>query len=374
MRKWIRLQKKMLIKNMAFLVMLCMVIGSVYFPVFAQEENGNKPSAAESGDSASEDLENKDLENKEESPEAPKGDAEKEDSTEGEKEPEPDDNKDEKEPDSDGELNEEEPEEEPKEDNNENPSDNDIEIEEPEEEKENDEKQEIPEIINVVVPATYLLALNPYSLPIKIAEDTITTAQVISGNYGIVNKSSTDQIVRVSLTVEDRNDGELVFVDSAEEAMNAEEGVYAVYLAVVPADEEEILADGSPIDESVTGETLQNVEMSGEQAVALHAGNNEIAFKLSGAVYRLEETASDNPEDESMESEEGSENEFEMILDGLAPNGTGVTAYTFYGVMNPNAAWQNLSGGIKLSVVYTYQTADGNEEIIEGTGAMVSVD
>lgn len=228
-----------------------------------------------------------------------------------------------------------------------------VEKEDPEETEENDEEQELPEIINVVVPTTYTLALNPYGLPIRIDNNTISTEQVISRMYGIVNKSSTDQIVTVSLTVEDRNGGKIIFVDSAEEAENAEENVYAIYLEAVPANEEQILIDGKLIDSEVTGESLRKVEMTGEKehAVTLHDGINRIAFKLFGAVYN-----DDN----------------ELMI--LAPDGKGVSAYTFSGVMNPNAEWEKLSGGIKLSVVYTYQTADGSEEIIEGTGAMIYTD
>lgn len=221
------------------------------------------------------------------------------------------------------------------------------------EKEENDEEQELPEIINVVVPTTYTLALNPYGLPIRIDKNTISTDQVISGTYGIVNKSSTDQIVTVSLTVEDRNGGEIIFVDSAEEAENAGENVYAIYLEAVPANEKQVLIDGKPADSEVTGESLRKVEMTGskEHAVALHEGMNKIAFKLFGAVY---------------------DDDNELVE--LAPDGAGVSAYTFSGVMNPNAEWEKLSAGIKLSVVYTYQTADGSEEIIEGTGAMIYTD
>ncbi|MCM1047771.1 MAG: MSCRAMM family adhesin SdrC [Clostridiales bacterium] len=231
-------------------------------------------------------------------------------------------------------------------------ADNDIDAENAEVTK-IDEGQDIPEIINVVVPTSYTLALNPYGLSIKIGNNTISTEQVISGTYGIVNKSSTDQIVKVSLTVEDRNGGELVFVDSAQEAAEAEENVYAIYLEVVPANEEQILIDGEPADSEITGEALRKVDMTGakEQAVPLHDGLNSIAFKLSGAVY--------NDDNELVE---------------LSPDGKGVSAYTFSGVMNSNAEWEKLSGGIKLSVVYTYKTAAGDEEIIEGTGAMIRVD
>lgn len=197
--------------------------------------------------------------------------------------------------------------------------------------------------------------------------------QVISGTYGIVNKSSTDQIVKVSLTVEDMNDGKLVFVDSAEEARAAGENIYAVYLAAVPAAEGEILIEGLPIGEDIAGEALQNVKMVGapEQARTLYNGMNEIAFKLSGATYILEDAV----EPETGVTEDDTINdEPQMILDGLASGGEGVTAYTFGGAMNPNAAWEKLSGGIKISVVYTYWTADGSEEVIEGTGALISLE
>ena len=382
MRKRVKLHKNIKIKSTAFLMMLCMIIGSTYIPAFAEEEDKSKLSTLESGDSIPDDLENKDSENKEEQSEDSKDNTETEDNTQNEKEPDSDDDTDEKKPEADGDIDEKEPEadndidgkesEEEAPNDDEKASDNDIKTEESKEEKESNEKQETPEIINVLVPTSYMLALNPYGFSIRIGEEEVTTEQVISGNYGIVNKSSTDQIVTVSLTVEDMNEGELVFVDSAEEARNAEEGVYAVYLAAVPADQEEILVDGSPVDENTTGEALQNVKMTGaqEQAVTLYSGTNQIAFKLSGAVYSLE----DDEEAESDDLTDDLDREPETIFEGLAPDGSGMTAYTFCGAMNPNAAWEKLSGGIKLSVIYNYQTADGSEEVIEGTGAMIYID
>ncbi len=240
-----------------------------------------------------------------------------------------------------------------------------------------EKEEEKQEIVNVVVPSACTLALNPYRLPIKTGEDEISEEQIISGVYGIVNKSSTDQIVTVSITVEDSNGGKVVFVDSPQEAEDAGKNIYAVYLSVVPANEEEILIEGRPADKDISGEALQNVEMTGaqEQAVALHEGTNKIAFKLSGAVYDSEskdESAWNDPDDGYDPDETLSEGNSEIVLRELAPDGSGVTAYTFHGVMNPNASWEELPGGIKLSVTYTYQRADGNEEIIEGTGAMVS--
>lgn len=374
----------------------------------------------------------------------------------------------------------------------------------PEKQVESGEEQkipEIPEIIDVVVPSAYMLALNPYQLPVRLGEGEETTEQIITGTYGIVNKSSSNQIVTVSFMVEDRTEGKLLFVDSPEEARNAGKDVYAIYLAAIPANEEPVLIDGLPVDSDVSGESLQSVGMTGasEQAVTLYAGANQIAFRLSAAIYDVEseeepenwvklsgekteseavhsekepesgetlsgekleddavlpgkkpgsdadlseekpgndaassegesesgeaqpeedaegdavsseenadlsengsvnqgsvednaaeedeENATKQPdipsvggskedlEDQSLEAEEDGEM-LEVVLRGLDPDGKSVTAYTFYGVMNPDAEWEKLSGGIRLSVVYSYREADGSEEIIEGTGAMIYV-
>lgn len=273
----------------------------------------------------------------------------------------------------------------PEDEGKESVSGNDI---DPESKADDQKMQDMPETVDVVVPTAYTLALNPYRLPVRTGEDEVTTQQIISGMYGIVNKSSTDQIVTVSLTIEDGNGGELVFVDSAEEAREAGMNVYAIYLTAVPAGEEQILIEGEPVDEKVTGEALQNVRMTGaeDQAVVLHEGTNEMAFKLAKAVYDVEEeSTAENTEDQGEDSTDveespGSAHEEDIVyeeiplLQALASDGKGVTAYTFSGVMNPDAEWEKLSGGIRLSVVYTYETADGSEEIVEGTGAMINIE
>lgn len=201
------------------------------------------------------------------------------------------------------------------------------------------EEAEIPEIVNVVVSSSYRLAFNPYRFTLKMGNGRTSTQQIVSLAYGIVNKSSAAQRVKLSLTVEDNSGGELVFVDSAEEALNAGAGVYAVYFAFVPADGGQILIDGKPADIGISAESLRNVEMSGayERAAALHEGANSAVFELAGAQY----------------SQDGT-------LTELAPRGAGVTAYTFSGAMNPNAQWEKLSGVVKLTAVYTYEMADAD--------------
>lgn len=223
------------------------------------------------------------------------------------------------------------------------------------------------DIVDVVVPTSYALALNPHGLRIEIGDGTVSEAQVISRNYGIINKSSRDKIVTVHLTLEDMNGGQIIFVDSAQEALNADKDTYAIYLAAVPADTGEIGVGDVPVDENTSPESLANVHMTKAEngAVALKTGENSFSFKLSQAKYGFEGgniTLGDTVAQNGI-------GQFKMT--GLADDGSGTTAFTFDGAMNPRADWSKLSGGLKFSVVYTYQNATGDEKIIEGTGAMV---
>lgn len=224
-------------------------------------------------------------------------------------------------------------------------------------------------IADVVVPAKYAVALNPYRLPVDTGANGISTSQVVARNYGMINKSSTDQIVTVTLTVEDMNSGKITFVDSEEEAKKADSGTYAVYLEAIPAADAEVGAGDGEIDQSVTAEDLSDVSMTKakDQAVVLHEGENHISFKLSKANYRFKEG-----EGISLDSASGSSVDGMMELEDLAPDGGGVTAFTFGGAANPGADWGKLEDGIRISVSYTYETADGSEEIIPGTDAMVN--
>lgn len=223
------------------------------------------------------------------------------------------------------------------------------------------------EIDNVIVPTAYEMSLNPYEIPVRVEEGMVSTEQVISRKYGIINKSTTDKIVTVTLEVEDLNGDKITFVDSAEAAENADKDTYAVYLSVIPADERGIKIGGMDANQDTTSSDLSNVEMSAakEQRIALHEGENQVKFKLSKALYELGEDSSD--------LNERPEGKAEEVLDliGLNPNGKSATAFTFGGTMNRKAEWEKLLKGIKITAVYNYETADGSEQVIEGTGAMV---
>lgn len=224
------------------------------------------------------------------------------------------------------------------------------------------------DIVDVVVPTTYAVALNPYGFPVKTGEDAVSTEQVVSRNYGIINKSSTDKIVTVTFTVEDLNEGKIVFADSADAVANADKDTYAVYLAAVPAKNGEIKVDGADINKDTTAAALSDVSMTGAEnkAVALQTGTNKIAFKLAKADYRFEDGENITLGDD------GVENLFELT--GLDPDGAGVTAFTFCGTINKSADWSKLPYGIKLTAVYSYENATGEEVIVDGTGAMIDLD
>lgn len=227
------------------------------------------------------------------------------------------------------------------------------------------------EIDNVVVPTAYAMSLNPYELPIEVGGGHVSTNQVVSRQYGIINKSSIDKIVKITFFVEDLNGDKITFVNSADEARNAEDDTYAVYLTLIPADEGEIKVEGNSVDKNTSASALSDVEMSGaeKQAIVLHPGENSIAFKLSKATYNF----ADGMPSLTGEKPEG-DGEKVLEVTELCPDGKGVTAFTFGGVMNPNASWEKLLKGIKITAVYTYENAVGEEQIVEGTGAMIAVD
>lgn len=224
------------------------------------------------------------------------------------------------------------------------------------------------EIDNVVVPTAYAMSLNPYGMPIQMGNGNVSTKQVLSWKYGMINKSTTDKIVTITLIVEDLNKDKITFVDSAEAAENADEDTYAVYLAVIPAANGEIGIDGASMNKDTSASALSHVDMSEarEQAVALHAGENHISFKLFRATYDFRDSLTLSDEKPEGDAEEMLE------LTGLNPDGQSVTAFTFGGAMNPKADWGKVTNGVKVTAVYEYNTATGEEEIVNGTHAMVA--
>ncbi len=222
------------------------------------------------------------------------------------------------------------------------------------------------DLTDVVVPTDFKVAFNPDGLTVTTGTDTTSTDQIISKNYGIINKSTKDKIVSVALTVEDKND-QITFVSSKDDVDNAEKGEYAIYLAAIPADATEVQVGGAPANKDTTVAALADVTMTKADtaAVALNAGVNSIAFKLDKATYKYADgenitlgTTNDNNVADL------------FVVDTLAEDGKGITAFTFGGVMNADADWTKLGSAVKITAVYSNETAEGGESPVTGTGAL----
>lgn len=91
---------------------------------------------------------------------------------------------------------------------------------------------------NVVVPTSYGVAFNPDGLNITVSTQpaVTTTSTIASKNYGIINKSSKDKLVKVGFNITSTEPTESVtFVDTKDAATtDAEKGEYKIYLEVVP--------------------------------------------------------------------------------------------------------------------------------------------
>lgn len=236
------------------------------------------------------------------------------------------------------------------------------------------------DVIDVIVPTTYAVAFNPDGLTVKTGTtvsggDAVavnSTEQILSKNYGIINKSSKDKLITITLNVVDQNTNSgITFVDSAQDVSDAEAGEYKIHLTVIPADTTEVTVGSASADESTTAADLNDVTMTPVAAgkeVTLSSGENYIGFKLSKAVW--------TPKDGSeltlggTSSNDVREN-FEVT--GLADSGKGITAFTFGGEMNANADWSKLTQGIKITVIYGNETVSSNLATVDGTGAMVEL-
>ena len=227
------------------------------------------------------------------------------------------------------------------------------------------------DLTDVVVPTDYKVAFNPDELTVKVGNDASDTStdQILSKNYGIVNKSTKDKIISVELQVEDLNTGDnhVTFVDTAAEATGATEDKYAVYLAATPSDATEVKIGTASADKDTAATALADVSMAKATGndITMHSGSNHIAFKLDHATYSLKSGS-------TLELGGTTTNNVGNLYEAtaLATGGKGITGFTFTGAMNKKADWTKLANGIKITAIYTNKTA-GGETVISGTGAMV---
>ncbi|MCM1261872.1 MAG: hypothetical protein NC313_04050 [Butyrivibrio sp.] len=219
------------------------------------------------------------------------------------------------------------------------------------------------DITNVVVPTTYVVAFNPNGLDVEKAASDIVQDQIISKNYGIINKSTKNKVITVTLEVEDLNEDKINFVDSAAAVTSASADDYAVNLTLVPADTTEIKIGGNSADETTGPAALADVTMAAAtgKEISLIAGENDVDFLLEKAVYSgkidLNSTTTNNVADK-------------FNLTGLATGGKGITAFTLGGTMNAKADWTKLTKGIRITAIYDSANAPDGAVAETGTGAL----
>jgi len=222
------------------------------------------------------------------------------------------------------------------------------------------------DVVDVVVPTTMLVAFNPDGLDVKNGSDT-STEQVVSQNFGIVNKSNKDKVVTVGFAITDKNSGKINFVSSEAEATEGSD--FSIYLTAVPASAAPTLPDDSAIDKDIATGSLAGVKMSpaSGKGVVLTSGGGSMSFKLDKATYSLK-SGSDLDISDTTQG-----NDVSALYEVSALGTNGVTGYTFTGKMNTNAAWHTLASGIEISAVYNVSNPTGDEQAVAGTCGVVTV-
>ncbi len=223
------------------------------------------------------------------------------------------------------------------------------------------------DITNVIVPTNFQVAFNPNGLGVDTDGDKTadTTDQIVSKNYGIINKSTKDKVITVTLAVEDLNEGKITFAADPADVTSASADDYVVNLTAVPADTTEVQVGATPAaaDLNTTGADLADVKMTPATANAktLAAGENDIDFLLAKAEYEgsidLSTSTGNNVADN-------------FTISSLAASGKGITAFTFGGTMNANADWTKLTKGIRITAVYSNENAPAGAAPVSGTGAL----
>ncbi len=221
------------------------------------------------------------------------------------------------------------------------------------------------DVTNVVVPTTFVVAFNPDGLKVDVDGDgtSDTTAQIVSKNYGIINKSTKDKMITVTLNVEDLNEDKINFVSATAVATPSSPDDYVLNLQVVPADTDEVKVGGNSADLTTTGADLADVTMATADTAAmdLMPGENEVSFLLEKAVY--DGTI-------NLSSANGNNVADDFTLQSLAAAGKGITAFTFGGTMNAGADWTKLTKGIRITAVYSNDNAPTGATPDAGTGAL----
>lgn len=222
------------------------------------------------------------------------------------------------------------------------------------------------DVTNVIVPTNFLVAFNPNGLDVdKDGGTTIVNDQIVSKNYGIINKSTKDKVITVTLNVEDLNEDKITFAADPADVTNAAADDYVLNLTVVPADATEVQVGSTPASAtlSTTGADLADATMTpatGKEQV-LVAGENDVDFLLTKADYTGKI---------DLGTANGNNVASDFTISGLAAAGKGITAFTFGGTMNAKADWTKLTKGIRITAVYSNDNAPDGAVAETGTGAL----
>lgn len=237
------------------------------------------------------------------------------------------------------------------------------------------------DITDVVVPTVFTMALNPNGLKVKKHETDADTAavtdQVVSLNYGIANKSNTDKLVKVKLTVDGKNDGKLEFTD-ASGVTNSDPDAYALNLNLVSNDDTSgvkvdvngtaTVINDSISEEYVSPDSLADVTITGATGadVNLQEGESWVGFVLEKAEYTQDAIVL------------GSTDNVGNFAFSKFDADKGAAGFTFAGTAQASADWSEITEAIDVSAVYTAQTINADstvdtEEVykpVSGTGAL----
>lgn len=219
------------------------------------------------------------------------------------------------------------------------------------------------DVTNVVVPTTFEVAFNPNKLDVDKGGGTVVQDQIVSKNYGIINKSTKDKVITVTFNVEDLNEGKITFATDPADVAGASDNDYVINLTVVPADTTEVQVGGASASLTTTGADLADATMTpaASNAKVLAAGENDVDFLLEKAVYSgtidLGSSTGNNVADD-------------FTIQSLAAAGKGITAFSFGGTMNENTDWTKLTKGIRITAVYGNDNAATGASAVSGTGAL----
>jgi hypothetical protein len=255
----------------------------------------------------------------------------------------------------------------------------------------------------VTVPTSIKLAFNPQGLPVTIggtAEAPVTTTdKIVSLNYGIANKASTDKKIIVkfaanAVATDADDETEIEFVDASTKAQaksdsnsnGAEKDEHKIFLYVTPATAQPTLNDGNSTAFAVTtGEggaktenasaaNLANVAMTAAaeaKGIAFAGGTKNDAFANIG--FALDKSTYALKAGESI-GFETTQAEIADKLELSAFGTTSISGFTFKGEMNQNTVWTEANiSSISITPTYVIE-AKGDEAAVADTHGMVTLE